>query len=118
MVTVVARGVDIQLIEKLNENNTSTAKAIIRELNKFNDTLSIDVEMAIVRGRKALDFMLRNACELENIKAGTKPLERVIDDLKHGGYLPELIEKHCRVIKDFGNIAAHGLTSMDEEENF
>lgn len=109
-------GVAEEVINKLAENNNSTARAIVKELRKYNQMLSIDIEMAIICARKAVDFMLRSACEMVEIKPGTKPLDNIINDLNKAGYIPNIIEKHSRIIKDFGNVAAHGLNTESMED--
>ena len=110
-------GVAKEVINKLSDNNNSTARIIVKELRKYNQMLSIDIELAILCSRKALDIMLRSACEMIELKVGTKPLESIISDLSRSGYIPNIIEKHCRIIKDFGNVAAHGLSSDDYLED-
>jgi len=64
--------------------------------------------MGIVRLRRALDHIIRSVAVHSDLSPGTKPLDKIIDDLAHKSILPAVICKHCRVVKDFGNIAAHG----------
>jgi len=104
-----------EIITKLIQSKNTTCAVIARELQRFNKMAQIDYEMAIICARKAIDFMLRSSCEIANIKAGTKPLEQIIEELHKSGTLPSIIGKHCKIIKDFGNIAAHGLQSNDLE---
>lgn len=62
--------------------------------------------------------MLRTACRLLDKEPGTKPLENLIVDLEHDKALPQVIARHCRVIKDFGNLAAHGIDDQEPEGTF
>ncbi len=96
------------IITALRKHNSSTTQAVANDLKKFNAIVLVDAEMAVVRLRRALDHVIRSTAILCDIVPGTKPLEQIIDELTHKRILPGIIVKHCRVIKDFGNLAAHG----------
>jgi len=98
-----------ELIEELRRSRFATAQAIANNLSKFNELLPVDVEMAVVRSRRALDSIVRNVSRLEGSQPGTKPLENIISDLQKSGALPAVLSGHCRILKDLGNLAAHGI---------
>ena len=64
--------------------------------------------MAIVRLRRAMDVMLRNISLMYDIIPGTKPIEQLLTEINKANIMPNIIQKHCKVIKEFGNLAAHG----------
>ena len=100
--------IDIELIRELRSAPVSIAQAIGSELSKINQIVSIDPEMGLVRIRRVIDLILRNVADHNNIPSGTKPLEQVLVELTKNSAIPDLVQKHCRVIKEFGNLAAHG----------
>jgi len=77
-------------------------------LARFNALVEMDVDMATVRARRAVDVIVRSICTANDIKAGTKPLENLLGELRCSGLIQDIVERHCRVVKDFGNLAAHG----------
>lgn len=70
--------------------------------------VDLDLDMALVRSRRALDLILRHTCTVADVEMGTKPLEQVLSDLQKRGAMPPLIDKHCRTLKNLGNLGAHG----------
>lgn len=52
--------------------------------------------------------MIRNIANINCLSSGTKPLDNIINELSRNSILPPLIVKHCKVVKEFGNLAAHG----------
>jgi hypothetical protein len=104
------------VIANLKSSSSSTAQNIAVEIEKANRLLETDIEMAIVRARKVLDLIMRNSCSFSGINPGTKPLEKLLDEMRRNNCLQDIVERHCRIIKDFGNIAAHGLTSSEFTE--
>lgn len=100
--------IDTELIRTLQTSTVGTAQAIANELSKINQIVSIDPEMGLVRIRRVLDLLLRNVAEQNGIRSGTKPLEQILVELTRNCSIPDLVEKHCRVIKEFGNFATHG----------
>ncbi|WP_222708557.1 DUF4145 domain-containing protein [Paenibacillus sp. N3.4] len=106
-----SHGVQGELLDKLEQSKNSTIQAILKELRKFNALREEEVEFAIISARKSLDYIIRSSSTLADIKAGTKPLDGLIDELLKVKFLPSVIHKHCKIIKEFGNIAAHGITA-------
>lgn len=100
--------IDSELIGELRGFKSATPQAIATDLIKFNQIARLDCEMAVVRARKAVDLVLRSVSQHANIAPGTKPIEQLLDELKRARMLPPIVERHCRVVKDFGNFAAHG----------
>ncbi|MCJ7481759.1 MAG: DUF4145 domain-containing protein [Thermodesulfovibrionales bacterium] len=100
--------IDDMLISKLREFRSATPQAVATDLMKFNQISEIDFEMAIVRARKAVDLMLRSVSQQLGIVPGTKPIDQLLVELTRAKGLPPVVERHCRVVKDFGNLAAHG----------
>ncbi len=107
--------IDLNLIKELRCSSISTAQAIANELYKINQIIDIDPEMGLVRIRRVLELILRNISEQNNIKVGTKPLEQLLMELAKDKIIPVLVQKHCRVIKEFGNLAAHGTNQLSFE---
>jgi hypothetical protein len=106
-------GIDSELLNVLENNKNSTIQVLLKEVRRFNNRLGEEDEIgAIMCARKSLDYILRGASELSGIKAGTKPLDQIISELVREKILPPVIENHCRIIKDFGNVAAHGFSSI------
>lgn len=102
------------LSQQLRATGRPTAKALAEDLRRFELLSSVDSEMALVRARRALDVMLRSTCRAEDIEPGTRPLDELLTQLRRAGVLPRVVESHCRVIKDFGNLAAHGVEADGE----
>lgn len=99
--------VDEDLIRRLRNYRAGTPQAVANDLHKFNQIVGVDCEMALVRARRALELVLRNVAAHGGIPAGTKPAEQLVGELSKAKLLPSVVERHCRVIKDFGNLAAH-----------
>jgi hypothetical protein len=105
--------IDKDLIKKLKDSKSGTLQAIGNDLSKFNLISELDPEMSIVRLRRALDHIIRRLTVQADLVAGTKPLDQLIDELQRKNVIPGIIVKHCRVIKEFGNLAAHGAVPVD-----
>lgn len=101
--------IDGNLIAKLRECRAGTPQAMATDLIKFNQIAEIDYEMALVRARRAIDLLVRNLASQNGIVAGTKPLDQLLIELVRNRCIPPVIERHCRIVKDFGNLAAHGI---------
>lgn len=101
--------IDKNLIMNLREFRASTPQAVANDLFKFNKIAQLDSEMAIVRARRVIDLIIRNIATIYGNIPGTKPLDQLINELNRTNEIPQIIQKHCRVVKDFGNIAAHGI---------
>ena len=102
-----------ELAQRLRQFHSATAQAIAVDLHKFEQISSVDPEMALVRARRVVDLISRSLCAAHGMPAGTKPLDQLLGDLSRARLIPALIDKHCRVIKEFGNVAAHGITDLD-----
>jgi hypothetical protein len=100
--------IDNNLISDLRKYKAITPNAIANDLSKYNLIVSADCEMAIVRLRRAMDVMLRNISIMYDIIPGTKPIEQLLTEINKANVMPNIIQKHCKVIKEFGNLAAHG----------
>src|SRR4051812_48876376 len=96
------------IIQKLRGSRFPTAQAVANNLSQFNGLLAIDADMAAVRSRKALDLIVRNVARLNGLEPASKPLEHLLIELQKSRALPALLIGHCRVVKDLGNLAAHG----------
>lgn len=104
-------------LSALERCQNSTIQALYKELQKFNKRIvEEDYEIAILGARKASDYMLRSAAESFQIKAGTKPLKTIIEELRRQKCVPVLIEKHFQILREFGNLAAHGESGEGAEE--
>lgn len=105
--------IDPVLIKRLRACRAATPVAVAADLFKFNKIASIDAEMAIVRARRALDLLLRSIATNAGIVTGTKPMDQVLAEVRRAGAIPAVIERHVRLVKEFGNIAAHGVDTDD-----
>ena len=70
--------------------------------------------MAVVRGRRILDLVLRERCSRLLTPAGTRPFESVLAEMEKHGLLPRETVAHARSVKDLANICAHEGTSDEE----
>ena len=97
-----------ELIASLAACVPATPRAVARELSGFLKLVEIgDLEMAMVRVRRALESMIRSACSSSGIEPGDRPLDHLIATLVKAGALPEVVRRHCRVVQEFGNLSAH-----------
>ena len=111
------RRIDPELICQLRQFRAATPQAVATDLTMFNRIVELDHEMAIVRARRAVDLIVRNLAHESGLASGSRPLEQIIHDLAKAQRLPPVIERHCRIVKDFGNLAAHGGESSDEYDS-
>jgi len=83
------------------------------ELQKLKTVLPHDLEMAIVRGRRIVDKIIRTLYT-KNISApGTRPLEQLIPELEKNQIIPREVVAHIRSLKEMANLCAHEGTSDD-----
>lgn len=99
---------DDALIRALRSCSGGIPQAVANDLSKANKVFEIDPEMSLVRMRRALDLIMRGVASVAGIIPGTKPIEQLLVELTKVSAIPPIVQKHCRVIKEFGNLAAHG----------
>ena len=67
-----------------------------------------DPEMALIRARKVLEYVVRDVFE-RRVKEppGTRPLEGLIQRLVKDGHLPPRLAAYTETIRELGNVGAH-----------
>jgi hypothetical protein len=100
--------IDEKIIQRLRENPSAVANAIATDLTMFNKIAVIDPLSGIIRLRRALDLIIRSVASSNDIAPGTKPLEQLLQEIGKKNSMPRLVQNYCRVVKEFGNFAAHG----------
>ena len=100
--------IDEKIIQQLRNNPSAVANAIATDLYMFNKIACIDPLSGIIRLRRALDLMIRSVASSNGIAPGTKPIEQVLQEISKKNVMPRLVQNYCRIIKEFGNFAAHG----------
>lgn len=108
--------VDRALLAGLQAERSATSMVVASGLAKFAILAGVDAESALVKARKILEIVLQASCRGASIPVGTKNLDRLRTDLCKAHRMPAVIERHCRVILDFGNLAAHEEDETGYEE--
>lgn len=103
------------LIEELRAEKSATSIVVASGLAKFVVLANVDAESTLVKARKILEIVLQAACAAADIPIGQKNLDRLRLDLYKGRRMPAIVERHCRVILDFGNLAAHEESDVDRQ---
>ena len=99
-----------QLSEQFEELREGVRKAI--------DGAAVDPEMALIRSRKVLEYVIRDVF-VRRVKEppGTRPLENLIQQLVKHGHLPPRLEAYTETIRKLGNVGAHqfgqGISAVD-----
>src|SRR6516225_1497780 len=96
-----------QLIDRLNK--LSEQFQDLREgVRKALDGANVDPEMALIRSRKVLEYVVRDVF-VRRIQEppGTRPLENLIQRLVKDGHFPPRLEAYTEVIRKLGNVGAH-----------
>lgn len=104
------------LADRLANSHIPALQCVGRDLRKFISLCEIDVEMAMVRARRLIELVVTAACEHVGVIVGTKSLEVLMSELSRNGGLPEIINRHMRTVRDFGNLAAHAARA-DGQDN-
>lgn len=84
------------------------------ELNKLCQILPYDEEMAVVRGRRIVDMIMRAIFSKHISPAGTRPLEQLVADLEREKVIPREIAAHIRSLKEIANLCAHEGTTDEQ----
>jgi hypothetical protein len=105
--------IDSALIEELKAEKSTTAGAVAAGLVKLAALAPLDPESTLVKARKLLELVLQAACAAGGISTGDKELDRLRADLYKSRRMPAIIDRHCRVILAFGNLAAHEEPEVD-----
>lgn len=93
--------------ERLSSSHVPALQCVGRDLRKFYGLCTVDPEMALVRARRILEVIIGASCESANITVGTKSLETLLTELSRAAAVPDLVMRHIRTLRDFGNLAAH-----------
>jgi formylglycine-generating enzyme required for sulfatase activity len=68
-----------------------------------------DVEMALVRARKVLEYIIRDVHERRaNEPPGARALDELVKRVLKDGHLPERLGAYAETIRRLGNVGAHG----------
>jgi hypothetical protein len=112
----MTRLLDPALVDSLRAATSATPRALGAELQRFENLVEItDLDMAMVRARRALEMALRSAFSVFVTEPGTRPLDALLAELGKASKLPSVVEKHCRVVQTFGNLGAHGADPIPDE---
>ena len=106
----------LKVAELLAGTRIRVCVSVAADIERFVRIAEIDAEMALVRARRALESMARTAATAQGITVADKSLEKVIADLTRSGNLPQIIQKHAAVVREFGNLAAHVLEPNSVQE--
>ena len=89
-----------QLSEQFEELREGVRKAI--------DGATVDPEMALIRSRKVLEYVIRDVfVRRVGEPPGTRPLEGLIQRLVKDGHFPPRLEAYTETIRKLGNVGAH-----------
>jgi hypothetical protein len=68
----------------------------------------VDPEMALIRSRKVLEYVVRDVfVRRVGEPPGTRPLENLIQRLVKDGHFPPRLEAYTETIRKLGNVGAH-----------
>src|SRR5215831_8654458 len=95
------------LIDRLNRLSEQFEE--LREgVRKALDGATVDPEMAMIRSRKVLEYVVRDVfVRRVGEPPGTRPLENLIQRLVKDGYFPPRLEAYTETIRKLGNVGAH-----------
>ena len=89
-----------QLSEQFEELREGVRKAI--------DGATVDPEMALIRSRKVLEYVIRDVfVRRVGEPPGTRPLENLIQRLVKDGHFPPRLEAYTETIRKLGNVGTH-----------
>jgi formylglycine-generating enzyme required for sulfatase activity len=100
---------DIQdLLDRLNLLS-GRFESLREGIRKTLEMAELDPEMALIRARKVLEYVVRDVFERRvNEPPGTRPLENLVQRLVKDGHLPPRLEAFTESIRKLGNLGAHG----------
>jgi formylglycine-generating enzyme required for sulfatase activity len=95
------------LIDRLDELSEQFEE--LREgIRKAIDGTAVDPEMALIRARKVLEYLIRDVfVRRVQEPPGTRPLENLIGRLVKDGHFPPRLEAYTETIRKLGNVGAH-----------
>ena len=95
------------LIDRLNQLSEQFQE--LREgVQKAVSIADEDPEMALIRARKVLEYVVRDVFERRvGEPPGTRPLENLIQRLVKDGHFPPRLEAYTETIRKLGNVGAH-----------
>jgi formylglycine-generating enzyme required for sulfatase activity len=77
-------------------------------IKKAVDVARVDPEMAVIRARKVLEYVVRDVfIRRLGEPPGTRPLENLIQRLVKDGHFPPKLEAYTETIRKLGNVGAH-----------
>jgi formylglycine-generating enzyme required for sulfatase activity/tetratricopeptide (TPR) repeat protein len=95
------------LIDRLNRLSEQF-KELREGVRKALDCATVDPEMALIRSRKVLEYVVRDVfVRRVQEPPGTRPLENLIQRLVKDGHLPPRLEAYTETIRKLGNVGAH-----------
>ncbi len=95
------------LIDRLNDLSEQF-KELREGIGMAIDGATRDPEMALIRSRKVLEYVVRDVFERRvQEPPGTRPLENLIQRLVKDGHLPPRLEAYAETIRKLGNVGAH-----------
>ncbi len=102
-----------ELIDRFGRLN-ALGLPLVDELQKLKKILPHDFEMAIVRGRRIVDLIVRALYSKRISPSGTRPLEQLLPDLEKQGIMPREVVAHIVSLKAVANLCAHEGTDDQE----
>jgi hypothetical protein len=94
----------LKRIERLSDEFAELRDGIHKAVRVADD----DPEMALIRARKVMEYIIRNVFERRvHEPPGTRPLENLIQRLVKDGHLPARLEAYTETIRKLGNVGAH-----------
>jgi hypothetical protein len=109
---VSAEAVLAQLLIRLDEFSSNMSA----QFNELRDGIrravriaQDDPEMSLTRARKVLDYIVRDVYDvsMKKEKAGTQPLDSLLQRLVKENHLPTRIAAHANTVRNWGNVGTH-----------
>jgi len=95
----------IEILEKCNSSESNSLRSIGTLLDRYYNILSSDIDMAIVRANMLVECILKDVCKRNFTNIASLNSDSLLDICLLKGFLGSNIETHCKVIKNFAEIA-------------
>jgi len=103
----------IQVLQKLVADLSEQFRNLKDGINQAIKVADVDPEMALVRVRKVLQYVIQDVYERRFLKpAGTQPLETLVQLLVKDNAIPDGVDAYANTIRKLGNVGAHKYEKM------